>query len=156
MSLIGFIFRRISSILKVLSVTKVQRFSFLKFGINVVRLHFELLALRRRKQWVVCARRRMGRSAFSQEKLEIGQENLHCSVRTMLGFAQGLSLTIAQQEPTTCTLYVIGAGHASSPASGTSPRCNVNIGALQAHNRCFTVAYPGAHLALRCCFKSWP
>ena len=90
------------------------------------------------------------------EKLEIGQENLHCSVRTMLGFAQGLSLTIAQQEPTTCTLYVIGAGHASSPASGTSPRCNVNIGALQAHNRCFTVAYPGAHLALRCCFKSWP
>ncbi len=44
MSLIGFIFRRISSILKVLSVTKVQRFSFLKFGINVVRLHFELLS----------------------------------------------------------------------------------------------------------------
>jgi hypothetical protein len=52
----------------------------------------------------------------------------------MLGFSQGLPLTIAQQEPTACALCVVDAGHASSPASGTSPRCNVNIGVLQAHN----------------------
>ena len=43
------------------------------------------------------------------ERLAIGQENLHCSVRTVrieLDLAQGRPLTNAQQEPTACALCV--------------------------------------------------
>ena len=42
------------------------------------------------------------------------------------------------------------------PIRVTRPQSNVNIGAVQEHNRGFTVANPGAHLPLGCCLNSWP
>ena len=46
----------------------------------------------------------------------------------MLGFGQGLPLTITKQEPAACALCVPDTGPTSTHASGTMPRCNVNIG----------------------------
>ena len=40
--------------------------------------------------------------------------------------------------------------------SRNSSQSNVNIGAVQEHNRGFTMASPGAHLPLGCCLNSWP
>ena len=156
MSLIGFIFRRISSSFKSVECYESSTFQFSQVWDKRSSTALELLAQTSEAVGCLCAKKD-GQVCF----LPVVDGEIGNWARKSALFREDNAGLCPRSFSDHCAART---NHVHALCDWRWPclvsrfwnLASVKYRALQAHNRCFTVAYPGAHLALRCCFKSWP